>query len=84
MAVTTANLVVGNATVSIGGDVGAIKDGITITPTIEVFTIDGIEQELTPTKAWRVAESWEHRNRSGRCPLIGSNDCPPRMIPTTR
>lgn len=61
MAVTTANLVVGNATVSISGtgDLGSIKDGVTLTPTIELFTIDGIEQQLTPTKAWRTSEKWE-------------------------
>lgn len=59
MAVTTASLVVGNATVFIGADMGAIKDGATLTPTIELFTIDGIEQQLTPTKAWRTSEKWE-------------------------
>lgn len=57
MAVTTTNLVVGGAAVTIGSDLGAIKDGITITPTREVFTID-LEQEMTPSKAWNVTEKW--------------------------
>jgi hypothetical protein len=55
MAVTQNNLVVGGATVTIGSDLGAIKDGVTITPSTELLTID-LEQELTPSKAWRMGE----------------------------
>lgn len=62
MAVVAGNLVVGNATVTVtrpsnaGGsgsatDVGALKDGVTITPTFTVFNVD-IEQELMPSRYW--------------------------------
>jgi len=51
MAVISGNLVVGNATVFIGSDLGAIKDGITITPTFTVFNVD-IEQESFPSRYW--------------------------------
>jgi hypothetical protein len=51
MAVQAGNLVVGNATVVIGTDVGAIKEGITVTPTFSVFNVD-IEQELMPSRFW--------------------------------
>lgn len=57
MAVTVNNLVAGGATVTIGSDLGAIKDGITVTPTREVLTID-LEQEMTPSKAWNMAEKY--------------------------
>lgn len=51
MAVVAGNLVVGNATVLIGSDLGAIKEGITITPTYTVFNVD-IEQEAFPSRYW--------------------------------
>ena len=51
MAVTATNLVVGNATVTIGSDLGAIKDGVTITPTFTVFNVD-LEQELMSSRFW--------------------------------
>ena len=53
------NLTVGGATVYIGADLGYIKDAVTITPTVELFTVDGVEQLLTPAAAWRVSESFE-------------------------
>lgn len=57
MAVTQNNLLTGGATVNISTDRGAIKDGITITPTREVLTVD-LEQEMTPSKAWNMAEKF--------------------------
>jgi hypothetical protein len=51
MAVTAGNLVVGNLTVVIGTDVGALKDGATVTPTYTVFNVD-IEQETFPSRFW--------------------------------
>jgi hypothetical protein len=51
MAVVPGNLVVGNATVFIGADLGAITDGITMTPTFTVYNAD-IEQELFPSRYW--------------------------------
>ena len=59
------NITVGGATVNLnvagGGaaDVGYIKDGVTLTPTVELFTVDGIEQLLTAAAAWRVSEAFE-------------------------
>jgi hypothetical protein len=56
LAVTQNNLLAGGATVNLGAaDRGAIKDGVTITPSAELLTLD-LEQELTPSKAWRMGE----------------------------
>jgi len=56
----TTNITVGGATALFGAaNVGYIKDGVTITPTVELFTVDGIEQLLTPSKAWRITETFE-------------------------
>lgn len=52
MPVNADRLVVGNATITIDAtDVGAIKEGITITPTFTVFNVD-IEQETFPSRFW--------------------------------
>jgi len=51
MTVVSGNLVVGNATIFVGVDLGAIKEGITITPTYTVFNVD-IEQESFPSRYW--------------------------------
>jgi len=58
MAATT-NITVGGASVTVGSSMGYIKDGVTLTPTLELFTVDGIEQLLTPSRAWRVSEQFE-------------------------
>jgi hypothetical protein len=52
MAIDTDQIIVGGATVSIGGDVGGIKNGINQTPTIDLFTVDGIEQMPVAADAW--------------------------------
>ena len=56
MAGTPANIVFGQATVSIGGDLGYIKDGIAINKTEEIYKPSGIEGILTSPVARRVAE----------------------------
>jgi hypothetical protein len=58
MPVTAANLIVGNAKITVDAvDVGAIKEGITITPQFETFTVD-IEQELMPSRFWYVGKKY--------------------------
>ena len=59
MAVDIDNVCIGGATADIGVDLGYIKDAITATRTVEQYTVDGIEQLLTPAKAFNVSESWE-------------------------
>lgn len=56
-ATNIANIVSGGAKVVIGSDLGAIKDSVTITPTVEILTVD-LEQELTPSKAWPMGRRW--------------------------
>lgn len=58
MPVDVTRLVAGGATVKIAAaDIGAIKDGVTVTPTLEILTVD-LEQELTPSKGWPMARRW--------------------------
>ena len=59
MAADSLNYAVGGATVTIGSDLGYIKDGVTVTPSVELYTIEGVEQLLTPAEAYRVSEGWE-------------------------
>lgn len=56
-ATNIANIIAGGAKVVIGSDLGAIKDGVTVTPTVELLTVD-LEQELTPSKAWPTSRRW--------------------------
>ena len=52
------NIVFGNAAVSIGGDLGYIKDGIAINKTEELYKPSGIEGILTSPVARRVSEMY--------------------------
>ena len=52
MAVTAANIVAGGASVLIGTDLGAIKEGVSLTLTVDTFTVD-LEQEVIATKAFK-------------------------------
>jgi len=53
------NLVAGGNAVLIGSDLGYVKaGGTTITPTLEIFTVD-TEQELTAAKAFRTKEDFD-------------------------
>lgn len=52
------NIVFGNATVDIGGDLGYIKDGITIAKSEEIYRPSGIEGILTSPVARRVSEEY--------------------------
>ena len=58
MAITVANIVAGGASVFIVADLGAVKDGITITVAIEHYKVEGIEGLLTAPKAWRTKEEY--------------------------
>jgi len=57
---TAANFVVGGATVTIGSDLGYIKGGAKVTPSVNLFLAgEEIEQLTLPEKAWRVSENIE-------------------------
>jgi hypothetical protein len=53
-----ANLIITAASIYIGGDLGYIKDGVHIAPSIELYTIEGIEGRLTSPVARRTKESY--------------------------
>ena len=58
MAITVANIVGGGASVFIGADLGAVKEGITITVAVEHYKVEGIEGLLTAPKAYRTKEEY--------------------------
>ena len=53
-----ANLIITAASITIGSDLGYIKDGVHITPSVELYTIEGIEGRLTSPVARRTKESY--------------------------
>ena len=53
---TPANIVFGGATVTIGSDVGYIKDGVAISWSIDLYQVEGIEGLLTSPVARRTKE----------------------------
>jgi len=55
MPATPANFVLGGAKIVVGTDLGALVDGTSIIPTVEILTFD-IEQELSVSRAWRISE----------------------------
>lgn len=59
MAADSTEIVAGNATVSIGADLGYLKaGGITVTPTIDLFTVD-VEQLSVSPKAFITMRNFE-------------------------
>jgi len=68
MAVARANVVQGTgwtvdgstAAVTIGSDLGYVKDGIRITPSVDLYLVgEAVEQLTLPVKAFRVSETIE-------------------------
>ena len=53
---TPANIVFGGATVTIGSDIGYIKDGVAISWSIDLYQVEGIEGLLTSPVARRTKE----------------------------
>lgn len=58
MAIDVDNLVAGGAAVNIGGDLGSIKEGVTVTPEMEFLFSEGIEGLKAPGEAWLVKENY--------------------------
>lgn len=55
---TAANVVAGGAAIEVAGDLGYIKDGITITPTRELFMPENVETLYAPPKAFLTKETY--------------------------
>jgi len=55
---TAANIVFGGVAVTIGSDLGYIKDGVTITPSFEIYKPSGIEGLMTAPKSRRISEEY--------------------------
>ena len=56
MAGTPANIVFGGAAITIGSDIGYIKDGVAISWSIDLYQVEGIEGLLTSPVARRTKE----------------------------